>query len=271
MSPLVEILLSLTSKISGNRAVQKILEKNILVSQYLMGVGSGAGVKKSGEEVIFKYLSEHVNPPYCILDIGANKGQFLDLALRKISNKDFSIHCFEPGKETFKELNNRDPDSRIILNNIGIGKERGELTLYYNTPGSGLASLTKRNLSHIGVDFNESEVVEIDTIDEYCTNNFIDRINLLKVDIEGHELDAFAGAKKMFDRKAIDIVTFEFGGCNIDTRTFFRDFWYFVNENDMRLFRITPSGYLFPIDSYREANEQFRTANFIAMRNKKDL
>ena len=109
--------------------------------------------------------------------------------------------------------------------------------------------------------------MEINTIDNYCSENSIDHIHLLKIDIEGHELDALAGAKEMFALKSIDIVTFEFGGCNIDTRTFFQDFWYFFNEANFKIFRITPSGYLHPLKSYKEIYEQFRTTNFIAVSN----
>jgi len=71
----------------------------------------------------------------------------------------------------------------------------------------------------------------------------------------------------MFNAKSIDLVAFEFGGCNIDTRTFFQDFWYFFREVHFRIFRITPSGYLYPIESYKEIYEQFRTTNFIAIAN----
>ena len=60
------------------------------------------------------------------------------------------------------------------------------------------------------------------------------------------------------------MVTFEFGGCNIDTRTYFQDFWYFFREHGMhRVYRITPTGLLVPILGYREELEQFRTTNFL--------
>jgi FkbM family methyltransferase len=176
------------------------------------------------------------------------------------------IHCFEPGRHTFGVLEESfTNDSRIVLNNWGIGKENGEATLFYDSVGSGLASLTKRKLDHFGYDFDLSETVKITTIDDYCEKNGIEHIHLLKIDIEGHELDALAGARKMFEKKSIDIITFEFGGCNIDTRSFFQDFWYFFREIDMKLFRITPKGYLFPIKVYDEIHEQFRTTNFIAI------
>jgi len=262
----MSILKKALIKASGNRFMQRVLERNVRASQDLMGIGSGDGVSGSGEQAIFQLLRQRVKPPYCIFDIGANQGQFLQLILDHIAVDDFSIHCFEPGLGTFKILaESARKDKRITLNNIGIGKEKGEATLHFDNVGSGLASLTRRRLNHFGIDFSKSEKVEINTIDNYCAEKGISRIHLLKLDIEGHELDAFAGARRMFEAKAIDIVTFEFGGCNIDTRTFFQDFWYFFSEINMKLFRITPSGYLCPIESYKEIHEQFTTTNFVAI------
>ena len=253
-------------KASGNRFVQNILEFNAQASQYLMGIGSGGDVASSGEQAIFHVLRSRGKPPYCIFDVGANKGLFLQLILDNLQTDEYDIHCFEPGHETFRILSESSrKDLRIKLNNICIGKETGDALLYSDFEGSGFASLTKRRLDHIGVDLDKSEKVNITTIDHYCTEHHIDRISLLKLDIEGHEFDALIGARQMFDKKAIDIATFEFGGCNIDTRTFFQDFWYFMREIDMSIFRITPSGYLHPISSYKEIHEQFRTVNYIAI------
>ena len=262
----MSILKKALIRASGNRFIQSVLEKNVQASQDLMGIGSGGGVLSSGEQAIFYVLKQRLKSPYCIFDVGSNKGQFLQLILDNIKVDDFSIHCFEPGHETFKTLvKSSKEDKRIKLNNIGIGKAKGEAVLHFNSVGSGLASLTRRRLDHFGIYFNKSEKVEINTIDNYCSENAINHIHLLKLDIEGHELDALDGARKMFDKNSIDIVTFEFGGCNIDTRTFFQDFWYFFSGINMKIFRITPSGYFYPIESYKEIYEQFRTTNFIAM------
>jgi FkbM family methyltransferase len=263
------LLKKILSKVSASSYVQKVLERNVRVAQYLMGVGSGSDVSSSGEQSIFRVLKQRFRPPYCIFDVGSNEGQFLQVVLDNLASKDLSIHCFEPGHETFKSLVGFSKEPRVLksirFNNIGIGKEEGEAVLHSDRLGSGLASLTKRRLDHHGIYFEKSETVKIGTIDNYCSENAISHIHLLKIDIEGHELDALLGAKRMFETKSIDMVSFEFGGTNIDTRTFFRDFWFFFTEAEMRIFRITPSGYLSPIDSYDEIHEQFAPTNFIAV------
>jgi len=258
--------LNILAKITGNRISQVALEFTVRACQYLMGIGAGSKVADSGEKIIFSVLKERIKPPYSIFDIGANKGQFLRLTLSNVPAKDSTIHCFEPGHETYKELAvNAVNLPNVTLNNFAIGKENTQAILHFDQAGSGLASLTKRRLDHFQVSFDETETIEIETIDRYCKANGIDRINLLKIDIEGHELDALAGARGMFENRMIDLVTFEFGGGNIDTKTYFQDFWYFFAELDMKLYRITPSGYLNPLTSYKEMYEQFRTTNFLAM------
>lgn len=89
---------------SGNKLVQKILEYNVRKSHELMGIGVGTDVDNSGEVIIFKTLKRLMPPPYCIFDVGANNGQFLDLILSNIDIENFHVHCFEPGSYTFKIL-----------------------------------------------------------------------------------------------------------------------------------------------------------------------
>ena len=189
-------------RLSGNHYMQNMLEKIVQGSQNLMGIGSGTDVLSSGEQVVLRVLKQRLNPPYCIFDVGSNKGQFLKLILDHITGDDFSVHCFEPGRETFEILESSfKTDKRIQLNNVAIGKEIREAILYSNSAGSELASLTRRRLNHFGIYFHESEVIRLNTIDNYCQDKAIHNIHLLKLDIEGHEMDALTGAKKMFDTK----------------------------------------------------------------------
>ena len=247
---------------------QRFLANIVRRLQYWMGVGSGTSIINSGESVIIQKLNEQYkfsDNALTIFDVGANKGQFIQMVLKNIDRHDIQIHAFEPANETYELLTDQFRDhANIKLNNIGLGLNPGTHTLYYDKPGSGLASLTKRRLDHFNIDFKYSEKIETDTLDHYCATNQIDCIHLLKLDVEGHELDVLKGATKLFENNKIEMVTFEFGGCNIDTRIFFQDFYYFFYKHGMdRIYRLTPSGYLIPIKKYREEYEQFRTSIFL--------
>jgi len=136
----MSILKNILIKASGNYLMQCFLERNVLLSQSLMGIGSGHGVFVSGERAIFQVLkTQNKQSPYCIFDAGANKGQFLQLSLANLLNEDFRIHCFEPGRETFESLSQSfSEDKRVVLNNIGLSKEKGKGILHYEQAGSTL-------------------------------------------------------------------------------------------------------------------------------------
>jgi len=253
--------------VSGNRLVQRRLAKRVRFCQDLMGIGSGDRPEASGERRLFHEIRRRSPGPWCVMDVGANCGQFLRLALRSMPASDTRIHCFEPGAHAFEQLRTAASGaSHVLLNRLAIGASVGNATLHYQAPGSGLASLTRRDLEHFGIDFGLSEPVQVTTVDDYCERLGIERVHLLKLDIEGHELDAIQGARRMLQQGRIDALTFEFGGCNIDTRTYFRDFWKVLHGHGMTIHRITPSGFWHRIDRYDEAHEQFRTTNFVARR-----
>ncbi|MDH4215389.1 MAG: FkbM family methyltransferase, partial [Gallionella sp.] len=228
-------------KISGNAFVQRLIANQVRALNHARGIGTSGEFHSDGEFVVLRLLAGRCRPPYCIFDVGANRGQFLQYILKEMAGRECYIHCFEPGLKTFKLLTASHHSSpHLMLNNFGLGKERSEMTLYYNDEGAEGASLTKRNLDHHGIKFNLSEVVRIETLDDYCARNNIEHIHLLKLDIEGHELDALTGAAQMIRKNAVDIILFEFGGCNIDSRRFFRDFWVFFQDAYMDVYRITP-------------------------------
>lgn len=254
-------------KISGNAFMQRLFAKQSHALNHAMGIGTSGDFSNDGEFIVFDLIKKNCQPPYCIFDVGSNKGQFLEYVLNEIKLANCDIHCFEPSHETFKMLAANSPaNDRITLNNLGLGSESCEAVLHFSEGGDEGASLTKRDLRHYGINTDHSETVRLTTLDDYCLTHGIEHIHLLKLDIEGHELDALSGARKMITGNKIDIILFEFGGCNIDTRRFFRDFWHFFENTPMDIFRTTPSGYLIKIEKYKEEHEQFCYSNFVALR-----
>ncbi len=243
------------------------LEKMVKLCLQLMGVGTGAGAWSSGERaMIISALNSSGTEP-CIFDVGANKGQFLSLVLDVLKGRTARIYSFEPSGQAFQTLSKMvSGDPRIHLENTALGRQAGEAVLYADEPGSGMASLTNRRLQHRNIETAHSEVVLLDSIDSYSERNNVTHIDLLKIDVEGHELDVLAGSETMLKNGRVAAVAFEFGGCNIDTRTFFQDFYYLFEGLNMNLYRISPGGYACPVRQYREIYEQFRTTNFFAKR-----
>ena len=262
------LLKRLADRLMSSATTLRGLERIVHRAQVELGIGAGTSVGTSGETGLFRELRRKKAGAreLCLFDVGANRGEFLDLALSHLKPIALSIHCFEPSAATFKMLaDGRQVDTRINLNQFGLGKAKGEFTLYYDQPGSGLASLTNRRLELYGMKFGLSERVQIDTLDGYCKERGIEHIDLLKMDVEGHELDVLQGGERML-AGSVDMVSFEFGCCNIDTRTYVQDFYRFFQQRGMQLYRITSSGFLYPIPKYSEHLEQFRTTNFLAMR-----
>ena len=77
----------------------------------------------------------------------------------------------------------------------------------------------------------------------------------------------FRGAKQMLSERKIRIIQFEFGGCNLDSHTYFRDYYNFFKD-EFVLYRILSNG-LKRIREYSEKLEVFQSANYLAVR--KDL
>gem|GEM_PF-5507382 len=67
-----------------------------------------------------------------MFDVGANLGQFLGATLAAFPDGRCDIHCFEPAVGTFRRLSERHGAANVRLNNVAVGKERGEATLWYD-------------------------------------------------------------------------------------------------------------------------------------------
>lgn len=203
----------------------------------------------------------NILPPLVIFDVGANKGQFAQAVL-KIFDQNVTLYSFEPSVNTFCILKAALTDcTNFKIYNYGLGESNEELTLYMDKKASGEASIYKRQVS--GKTYEITETIKIITLDNFCVDNNINHIHYLKLDVEGHELSVLKGAKCTLSSCMIDWIQFEFGGCNIDSRTYFRDFFDLLSPN-YNIYRLVRNG-LVPINQYHETLEIFTTTNFIAM------
>lgn len=227
--------------------------------------GKGWGAATIAQEIDC-CLTVLLDAPAVIVDIGANQGDYSQELLSRFPQAEF--YLFEPSRYNCQRLAERFAGCPgIAIRCLAVSSCSGRATLYSDRQGSGLASLTRRNLAHFGLSMDQEESVDVIRFDDFWSSvrPFGGLIDYVKIDIEGHELDALTGMGDLIhDTK---IIQFEFGGCNIDTRTYFQDFWYFFSARGFRLYRITPSGPAL-LSEYREADEFFATTNYIAVNNR---
>jgi len=252
--------------ILGRKQFQFMFAELYLSALQGKNIGIIGKPQESGELNAIKYFLKNSpnNKKLIIFDVGANVGDFSKTILNSLGSREALIYCIEPSQYTFKQLQNNLKDSKVSLHNLGFGDECEKLMLFYEQEGSGLASVFKRRLDHIGLNMNLSEEVKIITLDSFCLQNELKHISYLKIDAEGNEFNILKGAERMLNDGAIDYIQFEFGGCNIDSRTFFRDFYYLLNDN-YQIYRILKNG-LYSIKEYSEFEEIFVTSNYLAQR-----
>jgi len=240
-----------------------LLEKSEDLIQRQLGKGSGAWSTKKEAQAISRFVKKKSLREITAIDAGANLGDWSHELLSNFPKA--QIFAFEPSKDAYEKLGRRFANIESIhCQNIALGKENRTTKLYSDKSGSGLGSLTKRRVEHFDIDFNYEEVIEVQTLDTWLSKLGFDLTpNILKMDVEGHEFDILLGAGETI--KKLQIIQFEFGGSNIDTRTYFQDFWYFFQENNFDLFRITP-GEPILVKKYSEKDECFRATNYLAVR-----
>lgn len=244
---------------SATEGVSKLAEAYLSI---LLGKGAGTGWALDAEIAAAKAVISAEEP--VIFDVGANNGEWASL-MHGVFPK-ARIYMFEPQPDCQGSIAERAiPNSCLIPH--AVSSRRYTTKLF--TPGNkaGIASLHERKDSFFADTSFKAIDVETVVLDEVIEERAIQQIDFMKMDIEGHELAALQGAQRSLANGLIKALSFEFGSANINSRTFFRDFWDFLQPLGYRLSRILPSGRLMPIRSYYEDCEYFRgVSNYIAVR-----
>jgi FkbM family methyltransferase len=244
-----------------------------------MNYGGGALIETSGEEWVLNEIvvaaCKATTAP-TVFDVGANVGEY-SLRVRDLLPQ-ARIYAFEPSHSTYESLRQMIAVAGATVSiapyNIGFSNAEGYVDLYsytfegYEAPL--LSSIVLRLPTQEGnIEPSRKDNVEVQTVDGFCKANGITAINLLKIDVEGHELAVLQGATDMIGSARIAMIQFEFGPANIYSRTYFYDFWSMLAAS-YRIYRIVPRG-IIPIESYREQCEVFLTSNYLAVCKEPDV
>lgn len=157
----------------------------------------------------FDYFKEMFgNKPLVIYDVGANRGLTIDRFLEFFP--DSRIVAFEPYPPMVQEIKLKYKDNaNVTIDNSGISNIKGELLFYVNKSvdtSSFLSSKLTGLNSDPQVKNMEQITVPVKTIEDSFKENNLEHIHILKLDIQGSELNALKGAERLLIDKKIDIV-----------------------------------------------------------------
>ena len=163
---------------------------------------TGYGVWSEGtryEGMFADYFRNILKPGMTFVDVGTNVGYYTLLAAPILGGAG-NIHCFEPVSEIYEMLRANLDRNRInmaVANRLIISDSGGPKTIHLapnDNCGAASVSIIQR-------DDDRSETVEATTLDDYVRLRAVPRVDVVKIDAEGHEMAVLKGARTVLREK----------------------------------------------------------------------
>jgi FkbM family methyltransferase len=148
------------------------------------------------EKAEIQYIIESLNPGDTFLDIGANGGIFTVIAANKVGVKGH-VYAFEPGLRELEilrrniEINNL---KNVTVIESAVGDATGKTRFAISQDGA-MNSLAEN--SHPGQKIESWQEVQITTLDDFLKSAEINRVDFIKIDVEGAEKLVIEGATNL--------------------------------------------------------------------------
>lgn len=195
--------------------------------------------------------------PKVIFDAGANLGDWTRAA--RALCPEAAIHAFEISPPTFDKLAERNGGlPNVILRNAGLDRQPGRIVIRHY---DGLEALTTATGYPHPFPYREIEA-EVISGAGYAAEAGIDRIDFLKIDVEGMEEAVLLGFDPLLREGRIKAVQFEYGRASIVHGFLLRDFHAFFRDRGYRVGKIFPSYVDFR--EYEMDDENFLGPNYLA-------
>lgn len=225
-----------TKLIYGDKDIQrslfgtKLLFNSLLENGYLR---ASLFTDKSSffrdESAVIVTLSNLIGDDTAFVDCGANIGVYSSIMSKfKRIYRNFDVYAFEAMPDTFSRLQNNSETHDFHSFNYALSAKSG-IKKFYTGAVSHVAT-TAENICDYHILKNGSQDIECKPLAEF---DFGDRNLILKIDVEGQELEVLEGAKKYFDENKVKAVYID-GYKSADVLTFLGKYdFIFFNARDL--------------------------------------
>jgi len=192
-------------------------------------------VNEITEPVETKLFNDIIKNGEVLVDVGANIGYFT-LLMAKLSGSSGKIFSFEPENKNFEileknvKINNY---QNVVLEKKGVSDRNGVNKFFLSSKNTGMHSLQKIR--------DDSKEVKIDVIkldDYFFTLDLVEKISLIKIDVEGAEFQVLNGMKTILKNKNLKLLI-EFIPDHLKKHgTNPSDVLKILEDNDFKLYQI---------------------------------
>jgi FkbM family methyltransferase len=250
-------------KVISRPWLQRLWEMCVKVALAGMNVGGGYGFSSSGEQNVIQLLnrSRAADGRITVFDVGAHLGEY-SAEVHRVIGPDADVHCFEPDRVAFLALKDRFDGIRTLhCHRFALSNAKGEGRIVTDSPGTTTGYLQVANANDGNSD--RGDTIAVCALDDFCCESDIESVDLLKMDVEGGELNVLMGASRLLSEGRIKMIQWEFGEANVRSRSYLRDFFELLEER-YRIYRILQVGFA-KMGSYSPTFEQFKVTNFLAI------
>jgi len=154
------------------------------------------------------FMKRFVLPGMVVMDIGGNIGAHTLLLSRCVGNAGY-VHVFEPSRagEYLKRNLETNQIHNVTFNSVAVGNTKGELRLTQCQPG--LEAFTSIAVPMWAAAADGYMDARMDSLDNYSATMGIDKIDLVKMDVEGAEVLVLEGARTLVASKSVSAWLFE--------------------------------------------------------------
>ena len=205
-------------------------------------------------------------PRVVVFDVGANVGDWTHMLLEQVPAERAAavqVHAFEPIRSTFESfgrgISAHPRRTSVHAVQAALSDADGTLEMFEIEANGTTNSLHPDP-------FLQGRPVPIQTLraDSYCAQQGIDRVHLLKIDAEGHDVAVLQGAERLLREERVMVAQLEYNHRWVYSRHFLKDVFDLVRGTPYVVGKLTPAA----VELYDEWHfelERFFETNYVVM------